>query len=140
MEYIYLHGFASSPQSNKAKYFCDRFAENNLNLNVLDLNQGDFSNLTLTRQIEQTLAAFPDPNTSITLIGSSFGALTCAWVAQKSSQVKNLILLAPAFGFPQSWHSKLAPHQIKQWSESGILSVYLNINSCKMLITILLQS
>ena len=50
--YIYLHGFASSPQSSKAIYLRDRFAEINLNLEVLDLNQGDFTHLTLTRQIQ----------------------------------------------------------------------------------------
>ena len=124
MQYIYLHGFASSPQSNKAQYLRDRFAEKNLNLNILDLNQGDFSNLTLTRQIQQTVTAFPDKDTPITLIGSSFGALTAAWVAQKHQQVKRLILLAPAFGFPQSWYSRLEPSQIKQWRETGYLSVY----------------
>lgn len=124
MKYIYLHGFASSPKSSKAQYLRDRFGSKDINLNILDLNQGDFSNLTLTRQIEQTVSAFPDAETPITLIGSSFGALTCAWVAQKHSQVKRLILLAPAFGFPQSWYSKLETNQIKQWQESGILSVY----------------
>ena len=122
--YIYLHGFASGPRSNKARYLRDRFAEKNINLKVLDLNQGDFSNLTLTRQIEQTKSAFAEGNIPVTLIGSSFGALTCAWVAQQSDRVKHLILLAPAFGFPQSWYSRLEPNQIEQWQESGVLSVY----------------
>ncbi len=124
MQYIYLHGFASSPKSNKAQYLGDRFAEKNLDLNVLDLNQGDFSNLTLTRQIKQTVAAFPAADVPVTLIGSSFGALTSAWVAQQHQQVQRLVLLAPAFGFPQSWYSKLEPNQIKQWRETGWLSVY----------------
>lgn len=123
--YIYLHGFASSPQSNKAQYLRDRFSvEANLKLNVLDLNRGDFGRLTLTRQIEQTIAAFPNDNTPITIIGSSFGALTAAWVAQKCDRVRRIILLAPAFGFPQSWYSRLEPQQIEQWRESGYLSVY----------------
>ena len=123
--YIYLHGFASSPKSNKAQYLRDRFAENQLELNILDLNQGDFSNLTLTRQIEQAIAAFPDSHTPVTLIGSSFGGLTAAWVAQKmSARVHSMVLLAPAFGFPQSWYNRLQPDQIEQWRESGYLSVY----------------
>ena len=122
--WIYLHGFASSPQSNKAQYLRDRFAEIDLNLNVLDLNQGDFTHLTLTRQIEQTVAAFPDYDIPLTLIGSSFGGLTAAWVAEKYPQVKKLILLAPAFGFPTSWLSRLEPSQIKQWQDSGYLAVY----------------
>ena len=122
--YIYLHGFASSPRSNKATYLRDRFAEVNLELKVLDLNQGDFSKLTLTRQIEQTIDAFGDSETPVTLIGSSFGGLTCAWVAEQKLQVKKMILLAPAFGFPNSWYSRLQPEQIEQWRESGYLSIY----------------
>lgn len=122
--YIYLHGFASSPRSSKAIYLRDRVAEIDLDLKVLDLNQGGFSSLTLTRQIEQTVAAFPDNQTPITLIGSSFGGLTSAWVAQNNVRVQNLILLAPAFGFPQNWHSRLQPLQIEQWRKSGYLSVY----------------
>ena len=139
--YIYLHGFASSPRSNKARYLRDRFLmqslmretpktalhrfiEINLDLKVLNLNQEDFSSLTLTRQIEQTVAAIRDRQTPITLIGSSFGGLTSAWIAQTNIQVQSLVLLAPAFGFPQSWYSRLQPEQIEQWRKSGYLSVY----------------
>ena len=124
MHYIYLHGFASSPKSNKAQYLRDRFEEIAVDLNVLDLNQGDFTNLTLSRQIQQTIAAFPNCHTPITLIGSSFGGLTAAWVAQQQQQVEKMILLAPAFGFPQSWYSRLQAEQIEQWRKSGFLSVY----------------
>ncbi|MEM7594986.1 MAG: YqiA/YcfP family alpha/beta fold hydrolase [Cyanobacteria bacterium P01_A01_bin.83] len=122
--YIYLHGFASSPQSSKAQYLRDRFTDKNLYLKILDLNQGNFSSLTLTRQIQQTIAAIDTPQTSVTLIGSSFGGLTAAWVAQQQPQVNNLILLAPAFGFPDSWQERLSPHQIQQWQESGFLPIY----------------
>lgn len=96
----------------------------NLNLEVLDLNQGGFGSLTLTRQIEQTIAAFPDSTTPVTLIGSSFGGLTSAWVAQQQVRVQSIVLLAPAFGFPQNWYSRLPPDQIQEWRESGYLSVY----------------
>ena len=124
-EYIYLHGFASSPQSNKAQYLSDRAnQETGIKLNVLDLNQGDFTNLTLTRQIQQTVAAFPNNHTPITLIGSSFGGLTAAWVAETYPQVKSLVLLAPAFGFPTSWLSRLEKAQLRQWQKSNYLSVY----------------
>ena len=122
--YIYLHGFASSPESSKAKYLRDRFVEINLNLEVLDLNQGDFTHLTLTRQITQTSNAVKASEKPVTLIGSSFGALTCAWVAQQQPQVKNLVLLAPAFGFPHSWYSRLSSEQIEQWRNSGYLGIY----------------
>ena len=122
-EYIYLHGFASSPQSNKAQYISDRAKQEiGIKLNVLDLNQGDFTNLTLTRQIQQTIAAFPHKHIPVTLIGSSFGGLTAAWVAAQYPQVKSLVLLAPAFGFPNSWLSRLGEAQVKQWQQSNLSS------------------
>lgn len=123
-EYIYLHGFASSPQSNKAQYLSDRFAREGIKLKILDLNRGDFTNLTLTRQIAQTAAAFASTNNPITIIGSSFGGLTAAWVANQYHQVTSLILLAPAFGFPTSWLSRLGDAQVKQWQKTNFLSVY----------------
>ena len=90
---------------------------------MLDLNRGDFTNLTLTRQITQTIAAFPNRETPVVLIGSSFGALTSAWVAQQQV-VEKLVLLAPAFGFPNSWYTRLQPEQVEAWRESNYLSVY----------------
>ena len=50
-EFIYLHGFASGPGSNKAKAFKKRFDELGISIHVPDLQQGDFENLTLTGQI-----------------------------------------------------------------------------------------
>lgn len=123
-KYIYLHGFASSPQSKKAQYLRDRFGEININLDIIDLNAGNFSELTLTRQIEQTKSAFPRDDSPVTIIGSSFGGLTAAWLAEKYPRVQRLILLAPAFGFPNSWLTKLGEDKIEQWQKSGYLSVY----------------
>ena len=122
--YLYLHGFASSPRSNKAQYLGDRFTEIGINLNIIDLNAGDFSHLTLTRQIEQTRSAFPTDDSPVIIIGSSFGGLTAAWLGEKYSQVQRLILLAPAFGFLSHWLPKLGEAQVQQWQESGYLSVY----------------
>ncbi|AFY78864.1 Uncharacterized protein family (UPF0227) [Pleurocapsa sp. PCC 7327] len=125
--YIYLHGFASSPYSTKAQYLRDRFWEHQISLKIPDLNQGDFSHLTLTRQLEQVASEFPDSEkteTPVTLIGSSFGGLTASHLAENYSQVRCLVLLAPAFGFIERWLSQLEEAQIRQWQESGYLSVY----------------
>lgn len=122
--YIYLHGFASSPRSRKAVYIKDRFVQQNIQLEIPNLNQDDFSHLTLTRQIAQTAAMFEDAETPVTLIGSSFGGLTAVWLAQKYPQVKRLILLAPAFGFPSNWFDKFPQAELKQWQETGYKNIY----------------
>ncbi len=122
MQFIYLHGFASSPDSAKAKYLRDRFAEINLELKTPDLNQGDFSHLTITRQIAQVTAEFT-PTTGVTLIGSSLGGLTAAWLAQQL-QVERLILLAPAFKFLDHWLPQLGAEKLQQWQKQQYLMVY----------------
>jgi predicted esterase YcpF (UPF0227 family) len=123
-QYIYLHGFASSPKSQKAVYLKDRFNERGIKLEIPDLNQGDFSHLTLTRQIVQTAAMFKDSKSPVTIIGSSFGGFTAVWLAQKYPQVQSLVLLAPAFGFPSNWFDKFPEAELKQWQETGYKNIY----------------
>ena len=124
-QYIYLHGFASSPLSNKAQYLSNCFREKDINLNIIDLNQGDFSHLTLSRQLKQVASSLNFAHqTKIRIIGSSFGGLTATWLAQQYSQIESLILLAPAFGFKNHWLPKLGKEMINQWRETGYLQVY----------------
>jgi uncharacterized protein len=121
-QYIYLHGFASSPNSAKVDYLDDRFRELDLELTAPDFNQGDFSHLTITRQLTQVGSLFSDR--PVTLIGSSLGGLTAAWLGQKYPQVERLVLLAPAFGFVEHWLPKLQPEELEQWQNSGYLPIY----------------
>ncbi|MCG6136421.1 MAG: alpha/beta fold hydrolase [Nostoc sp. LLA-1] len=122
--YIYLHGFASSPQSVKAQDISDRLAQISLKLQVPDLNAGDFAHLTITRQLKQVAAAFPDNSVPVTLIGSSLGGLTSAHLAQQYPQVQRLVLLAPAFGFLSHWLLKLGDAEIKRWQQEKYRMIY----------------
>ncbi|MBD2195633.1 MULTISPECIES: YqiA/YcfP family alpha/beta fold hydrolase [Calothrix] len=124
LHYIYLHGFASSPNSAKARDMRDRFARINTTIKIPDLNAGDFSHLTITRQIAQVLAEFPRDSQPLTLIGSSLGGLTAAHIGQKSLQVQRLVLLAPAFGFLSHWLAKLGEEKIQRWQQEKYLPVY----------------
>jgi predicted esterase YcpF (UPF0227 family) len=107
MRYIYLHGFASSPRSHKARDLEQRFARLGQSLLIPDLNQADFSHLTLTRQMRQVEPLLPPPPTPVTLMGSSLGGLTAVWLAEQQPQVQRLVLLAPAFGLLSHWLLKL---------------------------------
>lgn len=121
--FIYLHGFASSPRSTKAQDLRDRFAARNIPLIIPDLNQNDFTHLTLTRQLQQVKSLLPvEP--PITLIGSSFGGLTAAWLGQQCAQVTKLVLLAPAFQYLEHWLPTLAPLQLEKWQAGEPLQVY----------------
>jgi uncharacterized protein len=122
--FIYLHGFASSPNSAKARDMSDRFARINIKIKIPDLNAGDFSHLTITRQLTHVLAEFPNDSIPVTLIGSSLGGLTAAHLGQKSLQVQRLVLLAPAFGFLSHWLPKLGDEKIQRWQQEKYLQVY----------------
>lgn len=124
MQYIYLHGFASSPQSKKAQDLRDRFAQIGISLTIPDLNQGNFAGLTLSRQIRQVEALLPPQPEPVTLIGSSFGGLTAAWLGQRHAQIERLVLLAPAFEFLAHWTARMGPDQLHQWQEAGVLPVF----------------
>jgi uncharacterized protein len=121
--YIYLHGFASSPNSYKAQELKSRFAKLDIDIKIPDLNFGDFSHLTITRQIKQVAAEFPEDETPVTLIGSSLGGLTSAHLAQRYPQVQRLVLLAPAFEFLLHWLPKLGDEILQRWQQEKYLLV-----------------
>ncbi len=122
--HIYLHGFASGPQSTKAQYLQVRCVQVGIALEIPDLNQGDFAHLTISRQIAQTVALFPADGLPVTLIGSSLGGLTAAIIAQDYPQVQQLILLAPALDFLDHWLPKLGDRQLTLWEQNGYLPIY----------------
>lgn len=122
--FVYLHGFASSPQSQKALAFTRRFAELGLPLSVPDLEDGDFKHLTVSRQlrvIDQTLDSFP--GASFALIGSSMGGYLAALTAQRRSGVKGAYLMCPGFNFVQRWRSALAD-EIQRAGGTGLIRVF----------------
>jgi hypothetical protein len=128
--YVYLHGFASGPRSQKAQYLRSQFHHQGRTLQIPDLNQNDFAHLTLTRQIQQGYQLIQGDAPSI-LIGSSLGGLTAAWVAEQAHhRLQKLILLAPAFQFLNQWLPRLSPSQLEQWQTTGWLSLYHYAQQC----------
>lgn len=126
MDYLYLHGFASSPQSSKAQFFKDRFAWMGQSLHILDLNQGDFTHLTLSRQIKQGVD-WVTAHGPVTIIGSSLGGVTATWITQDPRTqgiVSDLILLAPAFQFLAQWLPRLGNATVDHWQAIGSLPIY----------------
>ena len=78
---IYLHGFASSPQSSKARYFTEKFAAIGRTVQTPDLTEGDFEHTTLSQQL-----AFLDKSMGdqpAILMGSSMGGYLAALFAAR---------------------------------------------------------
>lgn len=115
--YLYLHGFASGPESSKARMLRERFGALGIDLAVPDLNEGDFEHLTITRQlqaVERELRGEP-----AVVIGSSMGGYVAALYAARHPEVERLVLLAPAFGFARRLPSAMPLSQLEVWKRTG---------------------
>jgi pimeloyl-ACP methyl ester carboxylesterase len=120
--FVYLHGFASSPSSRKARFFEERFAQLGIGLEIPDLAEGDFRNLTLTAQLKVIERAAGDE--PVSLIGSSMGGYLAALYAARHAEVRKLVLLAPAFSFASRWPETLGEQAMEQWKRTKTLRVF----------------
>jgi pimeloyl-ACP methyl ester carboxylesterase len=119
---IYLHGFASGPGSNKAQFFRQRFANYGIDLRIPALDAGDFSNLTITGQLEVIGRAVDGG--PVTLLGSSMGGYLAALYAARHTEVERVVLMAPAFGFARRLEAMLGDETLHRWRLSGSLKMY----------------
>jgi len=118
----YLHGFASGPGSTKATFLRARLAGLGVTLEVPDLAP-DFTHLTVTSMlaiVEPMLAHAP-----AVLLGSSLGGYVAALAAsRRPTQVRGLVLFAPAFGFAPRWEARIGPAASARWRAEGAVPVF----------------
>jgi pimeloyl-ACP methyl ester carboxylesterase len=114
---LYLHGFASGPQSKKGVAFAQHFAPRRT-IERLNLRVPSFEHLRLSAMIDAVRAAI-DPDDHAILIGSSLGGLTAARVAERDDRVRALVLLAPAFQLVARWREQLGAAAFDTWRDSG---------------------
>jgi uncharacterized protein len=122
MRIVYLHGFASSPSSRKARFFAEKFKALGIPFHAPALDQGDFRNLTVTRQLAlvETLLA----GESVVLMGSSLGGYLAALIAGRHPEIARLVLLAPAFNLHERWTSQTTGQQLADWQRNGEMPVF----------------
>lgn len=143
---IYLHGFASSPASSKARRFARELAARGVTFACPDLNEPAFETLTVTRMLDQLRRAIAEaPAGPIALIGSSLGAFVAIvsasrgtgrdlWKTQKrgveefstdrAPSPDRLILLAPAVGFGGNRLTQFGEHSVEDWRRAGRVPVF----------------
>ncbi|HEY4238858.1 MAG TPA: YqiA/YcfP family alpha/beta fold hydrolase [Kofleriaceae bacterium] len=109
--FLYLHGFASGPQSKKGVAFANHFHD----VERLDLRQPSFEHLRLSAMIEHVREAL-HPTDRAVVVGSSLGGLTAARVAERDPRIGALVLLAPAFRIHERWRETL---DVAAWQRTG---------------------
>jgi len=118
MKTLYLHGFASGPQSTKGVAFEKHFAPKGRVIERLNLRVPSFEHLRLSEMISVAQAAIGGPADRAVLIGSSLGGLTSARTAARDPRVAALVLMAPAFQLAARWRESLGP-AFEQWKATG---------------------
>jgi uncharacterized protein len=122
---VYLHGFASSPNSTKARYFDDRLREAGARLRCPDLNEPEFATLTLTRMLQQLESELDAASAPAALIGSSLGGTLAILAASRfPDRIAKLVLLAPAVMFAKPGHHLLPPERIDEWRRRRALPFF----------------
>jgi pimeloyl-ACP methyl ester carboxylesterase len=131
MRVVYLHGFASSPQSSKARFFGSKFAEAGVAFNAPQLDQGEFRDLTISGQmvvVGNAVSAHREKlakHEPLVLMGSSLGGYLAALYAQRHPKaVDRLVLLAPAFEFLRRWRARLSIDEMENWKKEGSIPIY----------------
>jgi len=124
---VYLHGFASSPESSKATRFERELTARGVGFSCPDLNLPAFETLTVTRMLaDSARATDAAPAGPIALVGSSLGAFVAVHAAalDTARRIDRLILLAPALDFGGNRLRQLGEHGIDEWRRRGSLEVF----------------
>ena len=140
MRVLYLHGFASSPHSSKATFFAKKLAAQGVPFDAPDLNEPDFSTLTVSRMLAQAGDVIDASGDPAAVIGSSLGGFVAVQAALRHpTRIDRVVLLAPALVFDPSGSSEpghrssrddghrvneLGDRDIAAWRSSNRLQVF----------------
>jgi uncharacterized protein len=130
---VYLHGFNSSPQSSKAKYFKQYLEERGM-ANWFACPQLPHRPNEVMGVIEAEMAH--QPLERITLVGSSLGGFYATWLAEKHRV--RAVLINPAIdphvglraflGPQQNYHGgekyELTEEHLRQWEQLSVPNIH----------------
>lgn len=102
---LYLHGFASSPNSQKIHSLRALLAPMGVELNTPDLNVPSFEKLDFEEMVKTAGRVAVAPRA---IVGSSLGSVVALEVVRRGL-LAPLVLIAPGLGIRDRWLAKLPP-------------------------------
>ncbi|MFO7741978.1 MAG: YqiA/YcfP family alpha/beta fold hydrolase [Anaerolineae bacterium] len=126
---LHLHGFLSSAQSTKARFFAERFAGRaGVAFHAIDFSPTprDFEYLTVTGMINRLRQFVLDRSPvgeeagAMAIVGSSLGGLVAVQYADRFGGVQRMVLLAPVL----RWFSGgLLEEEMRAWERAGVARI-----------------
>lgn len=128
---LYLHGFGSRQDGEKATYFRARALAEGWAFCSFDFrghgaSQGALRELTLTRNLEDVAAVrawlAARGHARVALFGSSMGGATALWHAARSPQgLVAAAHVAPAVGMAAGMERWAGPERLERWRRDGVV-------------------
>ncbi|WP_163991761.1 YqiA/YcfP family alpha/beta fold hydrolase [Pyxidicoccus caerfyrddinensis] len=117
--WLYLHGFASGPDSTKGVAVARHYASQGLHVERLNLRVPSMEELRLSAMLATVRAALGGSEERAVLFGSSLGGLVAARTAEQDARVCALVLLAPAFRVVEQLHRRMGDAGWAHWNKAG---------------------
>ena len=117
--WLYLHGFASGPESAKGVALAAHYARQGIHLERLNLRRPSLEMLALSAMLHTVREALGGERDRAILFGSSLGGLTACRMAEEDARVCALVLLAPALRAPEQMRRTVGEARLRQWRETG---------------------
>ncbi|MCI0671403.1 MAG: alpha/beta fold hydrolase [Myxococcaceae bacterium] len=119
--WLYLHGFASGPDSAKGVALASHYAKAGVQLERLNLRVPSLERLRLSAMLETVRGAIGGERDRAVVFGSSLGGLAACRVAEQDARVCALVLLAPAFRLGEQLRRRLGDAGWHRWEAEGWL-------------------
>ncbi len=126
---LYLHGFASGPDSAKGRAVAKALAAKGMRVEQPDLNVPSFEKLSVRAQLKAIRDTLLTRNERTLLVGSSLGGYLATLLAPRALAepaeppglecVAGLVLLAPAFNFARRWRARMTADDWDHWKRAG---------------------
>lgn len=122
--WLYLHGFASGPESSKGVALAEHYARQGIHLRRLNLRQPSLEHLRLSAMLRTVREAMGGERERAVLFGSSLGGLTACRVAEEDARVCALVLLAPALRAMEQMRRRVGEQGMRRWEETGWIETH----------------